>query len=330
MATNSKMDLPRFELNKNKYDFDTYIGRTRNFFEIFNPMLLFTTDAQLNECKNLLNSFKSGKISSSEIDNNLNNKLWESQTIINAIIHPQTDEKIALPFRMSGFVPMNLPIACGMLLSKSVSAGLFWQWYNQSYNVCVNYSNGNKSNQLSNIKILQAYSYAVFASCSVSYGLNKLLTASQTSFSSSTYYLLSKTIPFTAVASAGALNVILMRYNEMKHGIDIMDENGNIIGKSKIAGKYAIGQTAFSRVVLPAPILLFPPFVMKGLESFSFIKNNPKIHLGTNLGVMTFFLWFALPCACGLFPQKSKINVNKLEKEYHDLPIKSVFYNRGL
>ena len=141
---------------------------------------------------------------------------------------------------MSCFVPMNLPIATGMLLSKSIGAGLFWQWYNQSYNVCVNYSNGNKSNQLSNSKVAQAYAYAVGASCAVSYGLNKVLLAAQPKLSTSSYYLLSKTIPFTAVASAGALNVILMRWNEMKHGIDVMDKDGNIIGKSKVAGKYAV------------------------------------------------------------------------------------------
>ena len=247
-----------------------------------------------------------------------------------AIIHPQTNEKIPLPFRMSCFVPMNLPIACGMLLSKSVGAGLFWQWYNQSYNVAVNYSNGNKSNQLSNTKIFQAYCTAVFTSCTISYTFNKALIASSTKFSHSTIYLLSKTIPFSAVAFAGALNVILMRYNEMKYGINIMDYDGNIIGKSKIAGKYAVLQTAFSRIVLPAPILLFPPYIMKGLQQFSFIKNRAYLHLPLNLSLMIFCLYAALPAACGLFPQKTYLNVNKLEKEFHHLPMQTICFNRGL
>eukprot|EP01084_Bolivina_argentea_P214498 364125_1 len=324
----SQSDVPPFTLKGNKYNLNTYIGRTRNFFEIFNPILLFTTDNQLTECKKLLQDYKNNKFTT--IDTTLNTKLWDARLRTDAIIHPQTNEKIFLPFRMSCFVPMNLPIAAGMLLSKSLGAGLFWQWYNQSYNVCVNYSNGNKSNQLSNIKIIQAYCMAVAASCSVSYGLNKLLSASQKRFSPSSYYLLSKTIPFTAVATAGALNVILMRYNEIKHGIDIMDKNGNIIGKSNIAGKYAVLQTAFSRLVLPAPILLFPPYVMKGLESLSFVKSRPKLQLPLNIGVMTFFLWFALPGACGLFPQQSSISIKKLEKEFHGLNMENIYYNRGL
>ena len=231
---------------------------------------------------------------------------------------------------MSCFVPMNMPIACGMLLSKSVAAGLFWQWYNQSYNVCVNYSNGNKSNRLSNAKVAQAYAMAVASSCSMSYGLNRLLAASQTSLSASSYYLLSKTIPFTAVASAGALNVILMRYNEMKHGIDIMDSEGNIVGKSKIAGKYAVFQTAFSRVVLPAPILLFPPYAMKALMAIPAVQTRVWMHTPLNIATIAVFLYGALPMACGLFPQQSSIEVRKLEKEFHELPMKEAWYNRGL
>ena len=256
------------------------------------------------------------------------NMLYDDES--DAILHPQTGEKIPMLFRMSCFVPMNLPIACGMLLSKSVGAGLFWQWYNQSYNVCVNYSNGNKSNQLSNTKVAQAYAMAVASSCSVSYGLNRLLATSKTSLSASSYHLLSKTIPFTAVASAGVLNVILMRYNEMKHGIDIMDENGNIIGKSKTAGTYAVLQTAVSRLVLPAPVLLFLPFAMKGLMSIPAIQSRTFLHFPLSIGTIAVFSYVALPMACGLFPQQSSLSIKKLEKEFHDLPIKDVWYNRGL
>eukprot|EP01083_Nonionella_stella_P186882 685439_1 len=323
-----KSMLPPFTLDGNRFNLETYVGRTRNFFELFNPILLLTSNKRLDECKALLEDYKSNKFNT--IDATLNTQLWDARRITDAIIHPQTNEKILLPFRMSCFVPMNFPIACGMLLTKSVPAALFWQWYNQSYNVAVNFCNGNKSNQLSNAKIAQAYCMAVAASCSVSYGLNKVLIASKARFSGSSYYLLSKTIPFTAVATAGALNVILMRYNEMKHGIDIMDKDGQIVGKSQVAGRYAVLQTALSRVVLPAPILLFPPYVVKALETTSFMKARPRLHLPLNIAVMTFFLWGALPCACGLFPQQSSLNINKLETEFHSLPMDIVWYNRGL
>ena len=37
------------------------------------------------------------------------------------------------------FVPANVPIAAGLLMSKSATATLFWQWWNQTYNVFNNY-----------------------------------------------------------------------------------------------------------------------------------------------------------------------------------------------
>ena len=61
----------------NKYDLETYGGRTRNFFEMFNPILLFTSDQQLNDCKTLLNQYKENKFS--RIDAALNSKLWDAQ-----------------------------------------------------------------------------------------------------------------------------------------------------------------------------------------------------------------------------------------------------------
>ena len=257
-------DQHQFTLDGNRYDLSTYVGRCRHFLEIFNPFLLFTTDAQLNEARSLLNRFKSNEITPTDLSNDrqLNESLWNSKKIIDAIIHPQTDEKIPLPFRMSAFVPMNFPIAVGMLLSQSQAAGLFWQWYNQSYNVAVNFANGNKTNPMPPSKVAKAYTFAVASSCGVHYGLNRIL-ANSTNFGTTMRTFLGRTIPFTAVASAGALNVILMRYNEMSQGIQVCDEDGNEIGISKIAGRRAILQTALSRIVLPVPILLFPPIIMK-------------------------------------------------------------------
>ena len=37
-------------------------------------------------------------------------QLWAAQKIKQAIIHPDTGEKILMPFRMSGYVPFGTPI----------------------------------------------------------------------------------------------------------------------------------------------------------------------------------------------------------------------------
>jgi len=166
-------EVPEFSLNKSRYDLGTYWGRTRHFFTIFNPLLLFTTNKQIHEAQILLEKYNKGQVSSK--DAKINHQLWHAKTITDAIIHPQTHEKILAPFRMCSFVPMNLPIVVGMITSTNIFWGLFWQFYNQSYNVMVNFANSNKSNEMPKSKIISAYAIAVTSSCSVHYSLNQYL-----------------------------------------------------------------------------------------------------------------------------------------------------------
>ncbi|ETO36323.1 sideroflexin-5-like protein [Reticulomyxa filosa] len=270
----------------------------------------------------------------------MNEKLWEAKKIRDAIVHPQTGEKIFAPFRMSGFVPMNLPIAAGMLMSKSQFWGLFWQWYNQSYNgqiskyvhtyyfipqkkICSTYFP--KICTIFGLKKTQAYGIAVSTSMGVSYALNRFL-ANSGHLSNTTRTILKGTIPYTAVATAGALNVVVMRFNEIQQGVDVTDKDGVVKGSSKIAGRKAVLETAFSRVILPIPILLFPGVK---IEAMSFVKARPFLVTPLNLCVITFFLWGALPAACGLFPQRASIHAHQLEPEFQNMGVDTFWYNRG-
>lgn len=42
-------------------------------------------------------------------------------------------------------------------------------------------------------------------------------------------------------ASANICNVGLMRHNELSEGIDVLDDNGNVVGSSKIAARHVSG-----------------------------------------------------------------------------------------
>jgi hypothetical protein len=57
-----------------------------------------------------------------------------------------------------------------------MASQLFWQWFNQSYNVGVNHANRNASNQMSNNQIMLAYSGATFL-CVLAYKCHPLITA---------------------------------------------------------------------------------------------------------------------------------------------------------
>ncbi|CAG8714600.1 3595_t:CDS:2, partial [Scutellospora calospora] len=96
----------------------------------------FISSVQTNEIKTLFVS-KSGLEKSKKLIDDYNSEKLKD---VNSEIHPDTDEPIFLPFRMSYFVPTNLVVVAGMLMpNPSMKSIIFWQWANQSINVAINY-----------------------------------------------------------------------------------------------------------------------------------------------------------------------------------------------
>jgi hypothetical protein len=56
----------------------------------------------------------------------------------------------------------------------SLGMQMFWQWYNQSYNVAVNYANRNEAGTLTDAQLATGYGAAVGAACGTAYGMSKL------------------------------------------------------------------------------------------------------------------------------------------------------------
>lgn len=108
--------------------------------------------------------------------------------------------------------------------------------------------------------------------------------------------MLVRLVPFAAVASAGALNVFLMRGEEIRKGIDVYpvlteeekarNKRGESLGKSKKAGVLAVGETALSRVLNATPIMVLPPLVLVKLQQMAWLKTRPRLVLPVNLGTV--------------------------------------------
>lgn len=78
-------------------------------------------------------------------------------------------------FRMSGFLAMNVPIICAMILTKPTMINtVMAQWLNQSYMAGLNYCNKNPQSSFSNEDLLRGYSGAVAASLIVAISLRKM------------------------------------------------------------------------------------------------------------------------------------------------------------
>lgn len=204
-----------------------------------------------------------------------------------------------------------------------------WQIINQSLNVAINSANANKSTPLATSTMVQSYFVAVSASCSVALGLNALVPRLKR-VSPATRIILSRLVPFAAVASAGALNVFLMRGEEIKKGIDVYPklseaekekretsgEEVPSLGKSKKAATLAVGETALSRVLNSTPVMAIPPLILVQLQKTEWLKRRPKLMLPTNIGLIFTTSLFALPLALGAFPQKETVAAKTLEEKF--------------
>ncbi|MCJ1230154.1 hypothetical protein MMC12_006825 [Toensbergia leucococca] len=328
------------DLPISQYDLTTYWGRVKQSAEIADPRTLFVSASGLENAKRLISSYKQGHVKS------MTPEMWQAKKVVDSTLHPDTGEPVFLPFRMSCFVISNLVVTAGMLTPGLQTTGtLLWQITNQSLNVAINSANANKSTPLSTSKIAQSYFLAVSASCSVALGLNAIVPRLKR-LSPGAKTVLTRLVPFAAVASAGALNVFLMRGEEIRQGIDIYpvlsdaekeqkEKDGveaQSLGKSKKAATLAVGETALSRVLNSTPIMVLPPLVLVRLQQTEWLKRRPRMTLPLNLGLILTTSIFALPLALAAFPQRQAVKAESLEEVFWDKGGKDgeVEFNRGI
>ncbi|MCJ1296821.1 hypothetical protein MMC34_008389 [Xylographa carneopallida] len=350
------------DLPASQYDLSTYWGRVKQSAEISDPRTLLVSSADLENAKRLISSYKQGQTGSMTPD------LWQAKKIVDSTLHPgesptsytkeflgavepidefsDTGEPVLLPFRMSCFVISNLIVTAGMLTPNLQTTGtLLWQITNQSLNVAINSANANKSSPLATSTLVRSYLIAVSASCSVALGLKALVPRIRR-ISPATKVILQRLVPFAAVASAGALNVFLMRGEEIRKGIDIypmLSEEEKTrkgidgietksLGKSKKAATLAVGETALSRVLNSTPIMVLPPLILVRLQQMEWLRSRPRLTLPVNLGLILTTSIFALPLALAAFPQRQAVQAQSLEKEFWDKGGEggNVEFNRGI
>jgi len=321
---------PSLDLTKPRYDQSTYFGRARHYFDVCDPRTVFATNKQLDEARKVVTDYKrDGKLP----DQMTEEQLWNAKKLYDSAFHPQNGQKLFLFGRMSFQVPGNmLIVGCMLTWYKTTPAVIFWQWINQTFNATVNYTNRNSSTETSNKQLGQAYLAASSCSVAVAVGLNKIIEkipALRTG-------IVGRFVPMLALSAANCVNIPLMRQRELAKGIDVLDEDDQVVGKSRLAAKSAVMQVVISRIAMAAPSALLPPIIMSKMERvFPFLKN-PRIQapfmvllVGVNLVVST-------PLACALFPQKSSISVSRLEPELRTLkrqdgsPVQRLSFNKGL
>ncbi|XP_074151464.1 sideroflexin-3 isoform X4 [Sminthopsis crassicaudata] len=227
-----------------RWDQSTFVGRVKHFFTVTNPLNLLLSDARLKTVQIIVENYRAGIVTPGLTED----ELWRAKYDYDSAFHPDTGEKVYLIGRMSAQVPMNMIISgCMLTFHRNIAAVVFWQWVNQSFNAVVNYSNRSGDAMVTEKQLATAYLSATTGAVVTAVGL-KSLTKHLPS-------LVSRFIPFTAVAAANCINIPLMRQREMVVGIPVTDEVGHKLGYSTKAAQLGIFQVVTSRIGMLIPPL---------------------------------------------------------------------------
>ncbi|RZF34955.1 hypothetical protein LSTR_LSTR010047 [Laodelphax striatellus] len=318
-------DEIRVNLDEPRWDQNTYWGRAQYFFTTTNPLNIFTSSARLDQCKQIVDTYKAGgKLPGVSLE-----ELYRAKDLVDSAFHPETGEKMIIIGRMSAQVPMNMVItACMITFYKTAPAVVFWQWVNQSFNALVNYTNRSGSSPMPLDQVAKSYLSATGGALVTALSLNKLVKSAPP--------LVGRLVPFTAVAAANCINIPLMRYKEIRDGISVFDDNNNHLGDSPTAAKIGISAVVFSRILMATPGMVLTPVIVDQLERKGAFARYPRMVGPLQFILCGIFLSFTTPMCCALFPQKSPIMIAKLEQSIQNVATalspkpEIAYYNKGL
>jgi hypothetical protein len=265
-------------------------------------------------------------------------EMRKADKIIKAVIHPDTNKKIPAFFRMCNFVPVNIPIIFGMICTKQTPLNLIlWQGINQTYNALWNYSNRNASAPFSNKEFGQAYSLAMSSSIGVALCTRFLLNlCSKGGAAGPKQRVLNSVVSMTASAVAGFLNLMFIRQNELKKGVDIKNPRTmESVGVSKLAAKKAVFSSAKTRSAVSVNLFIGAAGLMYAAQKFLGKQKKP-VMIFVELTVCAFCLFYSLPISLALYPPVLTTNSKSLEPDFHNIIdtdgqiINNFIFNKGL
>ncbi|XP_020326838.1 sideroflexin-1 [Oncorhynchus kisutch] len=328
LIVNSRMsgDLSLdINIKEPRWDQSTFMGRAQHFFFVTDPRNILKSSKTLEDARVTVENYRLGVVRPGLTED----ELWRAKYIYDSAFHPDTGEKMVVVGRMSAQVPMNMTITgCMLTFYRTTPAVVFWQWVNQSFNAVVNYTNRSGDAALTTNQLTVAYVSATTGAVVTALGLKSLAKRLPA--------VMSRFVPFFAVAAANCINIPFMRQRELKYGIPVTDENGNRLGESVTAAKSGIIQVVVSRIGMAVPAMAIPPVIMNALEKKAFMKRFPVLNAPVQVGLVGLCLVFATPLCCALFPQKSSMTVSSLEPDLQERirqnspHTTTVFFNKGL
>ncbi|XP_034483045.1 sideroflexin-2 [Drosophila innubila] len=324
-------ELSLIDVDKPLFDLKTFTGRFQYYAWMTDPRTVLLSSDRLLQAKQMVDKYRKGE-QSTELkpqDVHYNMKLY------NSAFHPDTGELQNFAGRMSFQVPGGMLITGGMLaFYRTVPAVVLWQFLNQSFNAIVNYTNRNANSPTSVKQLAVSYVSATTSALIAAIGCKNYWSKKATP-------ILQRYVPFAAVAAANCVNIPMMRQNEILHGIEVKNADGEVVGQSRLAAIKGISEVVLSRITMAAPGMLVLPVIMERLEKLPAYKRIKWINAPFQTLMVGCFLCFMVPTACAIFPQQCGLDTSTIrtfEPELYEDMVKRtngavpkrVYFNKGL
>ena len=108
--------------------------------------------------------------------------------------------------------------------------------------------------------------------------------------------------------SGAVLNVVLMRLNELKQGIDVYDEEEKVVGTSKLAAKKGLEEIAITRAFLGLRIIV-PSIIIAFVDRMPRFNKKPRIHVFLSVVACAASYFVSLPAALAIYPHIGEVNL---------------------
>ena len=308
MSQDSKVSFTFKEIEPN---LSTVASRFNYFFGVTNPQNFFVSDEEVLQGVATIKKFK--QLAKESPDGVIQITQEERAQIVRGkeLMDSHTNdvgELVFKPFRMCGFVPINIPILCGIVLSApTVRNTVFFQWLNQSYNAGLNFGNKNSTCTYTNTDLAQGYLAAVSSSITVGVILRKLTAGLTQGATGKKLLLLNTLVGCTAGGCASFCNTACMRRAEVNKGIKVyQDENlENYAGISKVAAQSAVQETAISRACMSIMSTGLPAAFIIMLGGIGIAPKNRSLKNVLDITCIALALGIGLPGSVSIFPPVS-------------------------
>jgi hypothetical protein len=78
-------------IDEPRYDQNTYLGRAKHFFVTTNPLNILASDHELDEAKQIVESYRATKTLPTHVTVD---QLWKAKYLMDSAFHPDTKEKV--------------------------------------------------------------------------------------------------------------------------------------------------------------------------------------------------------------------------------------------